>query len=202
MASEPTVFVVDDEPEMRHALRRTFKRAGIKVETYASGQEFMAAYKSDIVGCLLLDIQMPGENGLDLQKALTARGNQTPIIFLTGAGDVPSAVDAFKQGAIDFIEKPAQKDVLLNRVKAAIELDLQAQHERFQCSEIKQRYELLTPREREVMKWIIDGKSNKIIARLLDISSRTVEIHRRRVINKMQAKSVADLVQMSLKAQV
>jgi len=201
MAPEPTVYIVDDELIIRSILEDIFNAAHLPVETYASAEDFLLAYSPDNPGCLLLDIVMPGLNGLELQKALSARSNNTPVIFLTSSGDVQIAVEAMKAGAIDFIEKPVEAKVVLQCVKKAIELDQRRRYEQLQHSQVELRVALLTPRELEVMNWVIRGKSNKMIARILDISSRTVEVHRKNVFDKMQARSVADLVQMVLKAQ-
>jgi FixJ family two-component response regulator len=201
MAPEPTVYIVDDELIIRSILEDIFDAANLPVATYASAEDFLLAYSPENPGCLLLDIIMPGMNGLELQKALSTRGNNTPVIFLTGSGEVPIAVEALKAGAIDFIEKPVEAKTVLNSVKKAMELDLRRRYELLQRSQVEQRIALLTPRELEVMNWVVQGKSNKMIARILDISSRTVEVHRKKVIDKMQADSVADLVQMILKTQ-
>ncbi len=199
MPPEPTVYIVDDELIIRLILEDIFNAANLPVETYASAEDFLVTYSPDNPGCLLLDIIMPGIDGLELQKALTARGNKTPVIFLTGSGDVPIAVEAMKAGATDFIQKPVEADTVLKCVNKAMALDLRRRYERLQRSQVEQRITLLTPRELEVMNWVVRGKSNKMIARILDISSRTVEVHRKKVIDKMQAESVADLVQMVLK---
>jgi FixJ family two-component response regulator len=199
MPPEPTVYIVDDELIIRLILEDIFNAANLPVETYASAEDFLVTYSPDNPGCLLLDIIMPGIDGLELQKALTARGNKTPVIFLTGSGDVPIAVEAMKAGATDFIQKPVEADTVLKCVNKAMALDLRRRYERLQRSQVEQRITLLTPRELEVMNWVVRGKSNKMIARILDISSRTVEVHREKVIDKMQAESVADLVQMVLK---
>ncbi len=196
MAPGPTVYVVDDNRTIRNWLEETLKTENLIVESYASAEDFLVTYSPDNPGCLLLDIVMPGMDGLELQKVLTAQGNQTPIIFLTGKAKVHMAVDAMKAGAVEFIEKPVQLDVLLNYVNKAMRLDLRNRHEQLQRSQIEQRMMLLTPRECEVLEWLIQGKSNKMIARILGISSRTIEIHRKNIIDKMQANSVVDLVKM------
>ena len=160
----------------------------------------MLTYSPENPGCLLLDIGMPEINGLELMEALIARGNRTPVIFLTGNATIANAVEMLKAGALDFIEKPPQIDLLLSCVRKALEVDLQRRYEQLQFSDIDQRLKRLTAREREVLTWITEGKSNKMIARILDISSRTVEIHRANILNKMQAQSVAELVKMELTA--
>lgn len=200
MIPEPAVYVVDDDLIVRILLEKVFQAADIRVETYASAEDFLVTYSPDNSGCLLLDIMMPGMSGLELQDVLATQSNKTPVIFLTGSDEVQVAVRALKGGALDFIEKPVVPKVVLNCVNNAMELDMRNRYERLQSSQIEQRITLLTPREYEVMKWIVRGKSNKMIARILDISRRTVEVHRRNVIEKMQANSVADLVQMALKA--
>lgn len=201
MALESTVFAVDDDPIVRILLEALFEGANIPVETYSSAEEFLVAYSPDNPGCILLDIVMPGMSGLELQKVLAVYDNNPPIIFLTGAAEVQMAVDALKSGAIDFIEKPVQPAVVLDCVKNAMGVDLQNRYERLQKSHIAQRVMLLTPREHDVMKWMVRGKSNKNIARILSISSRTVENHRKKVIDKMQANSVIDLSTMLIQVE-
>lgn len=200
MVPEPAVYVVDDDVIVRILLEKVFQAADLRVETFASAEDFLVTYSPNNSGVLLLDIMMPGMSGLELQDVLVAQRNKTPVIFLTGSDEVQVAVRALKGGALDFIEKPVVPKVVLNCVTNAMELDMRNRYERLQSSQIEQRITLLTPREHEVMKWIVRGKSNKMIARILDISRRTVEVHRRNVIDKMQANSVADLVQMALKA--
>ena len=160
----------------------------------------MLTYSPENPGCLLLDIGMPEINGLELMETLIAQGNRTPVIFLTGNATIANAVDMLKAGAVDFIEKPPQIGLLLSCVRKALGVDLQRRYEQLQFSDIDQRLKRLTAREREVLSWITEGKSNKMIARILDISSRTVEIHRANILNKMQAHSVAELVKMELTA--
>lgn len=200
MSNEPTVYVIDDEPDICGVLSDILDAAHIKVKTYTSPLEFMLTYSTENPGCLLLDISMPEISGLELMERLIAEGNRTPVIFLTGNATIANAVDMLKAGAIDFIEKPPKVDLLLNSVRKAIALDEQRRAEQRQFSCIDQRLKLLTTREREVLTWITEGKSNKIIARILDISSRTVEIHRANILNKMQAESIAELVKMDLTA--
>ena len=196
--TEPTVFVVDDEPDIQDLLREYFEQAGLKVHISTSAAEFLAAYDRNIRGCILLDIGMPGMNGIELLDVLNGLGNKTPVIFLTGAGTIENAVNALKSGAIDFIEKPMVMRELLGSVRRAMEFDLQNRYEHSQSIELDQRFAQLTPRESEVMSWITQGKSNKKIALILDISSRTVEIHRAHILEKMKADSIVDLVKMSI----
>lgn len=200
MPSEPTVYIIDDEPDICKVLTDILEAAHIKAKTYTSPRQFMQTYSPDNPGCLLLDIGMPDISGLELMEAIIAKGNRTPVIFLTGNATVSTAVDMLKAGAVDFIEKPPKIDVLLNCVRKALELDLQRRSEQLKFTSINQRLKLLTAREREVLSWITDGKSNKMIARILEISSRTVEIHRANILDKMQTQSVAELVKMDLTA--
>ena len=198
MRDQPTVYIIDDEPEICAVLSDILKAADIKVKTYTSPREFITTYSPDNPGCLLLDISMPDISGLELMETIIAQGNRTPVIFLTGNATVATAVEMLKAGAVDFIEKPPQIDILLGCVRKALQLDLQRRHEQLQFSTINQRLKLLTAREREVLTWITDGQSNKMIARILDISSRTVEIHRANIFDKMETQSVAELVKMEL----
>ncbi len=198
MRSEPTVYAVDDDQLTRTLIEEIFKSADMLVETYASGEEFLASYSPNNTGCLLLDMVMPGMDGLELQSQLASRGNRTPVIFLSGADQISSAVSALKAGAVDFIEKPVEPSEVLSSVNKAIALDKQLRYRRLQEAEIEHRLKQLTRRETEVLKWIVRGKSNKLVARILDISTRTVEVHRRNVLAKMQAESVAELVQMAM----
>ena len=200
MPAEPTVYVIDDEPDICDILNDILEAAHIKVKTYTSPREFMLSYSPENPGCLLLDIGMPELNGLELMEALIAKGNRTPVIFLTGSATIANAVDMLKAGAVDFIEKPPQVDLLLSCVRKALEVDSQRRCEQLEFSSINGRLKLLTAREREVLTWITEGKSNKAIALILDISSRTIEIHRANILNKMQAHSVAELVKMDLTA--
>ena len=194
--SEPTVFIVDDDKGVLDALQFLLRSIGIKARTYESGQEFLDAYDPSSAGCLVLDVRMPGMSGLELQERLSSRGCALPIIFLTAHADVPMAVKAVKAGAADFIQKPFRDQELIDKIHAAIEENARIREQTASVREIKGRLATLTPREREVMDLVIDGKSNKAIAHELGLSQRTVEIHRARVMEKMQTKSVAQLVQV------
>jgi two-component system, LuxR family, response regulator FixJ len=194
MKLEPTVFVVDDECYIRTAMQRNFKASGIQVETYASANEFLLAYKPDIPGCLVLDVQMPNVAGPELQNIIAARNISIPIIFLTGTADVATAVNAIKSGAIDYLQKPIQHEQLLERVKEAIHRDLLARNHRLHTQATQHKLKALTPREHDVLKWLLTGKPNKVIAKLLNISNRTVEVHRKNILQKMQTKSVPALI--------
>lgn len=199
-AREPTVFVVDDDPAVLDSLSLLVRSVGLQVETYESARDFLAAYDPDRPGCLVLDVRMPGISGLELQERLEKIGSTLPIVFVTAYGDVPMAVRAVKAGAVDFIQKPFRDQELLEKIGRAIEQNARLREESTTVEAIAQRMESLTPREREVMDHVVDGKSNKAIAHELDLSQRTVEIHRARVMEKMEADSLADLVRMVLLA--
>jgi FixJ family two-component response regulator len=191
-----TVYAVDDDPDIRELLEQIFRNAKIQVESYDSAQEFLKGYSPANPGCILIDLAMPGMSGLELQQALEAKRNYTPIIFLTGAGEVRFAVEALKSGAMDYLQKPIVSAELLAAVARAMELDLGNRYDILQKSHVELKLRLLTPREAEVMQFLVKGDSNKAIARNLGISSRTVEIHRKNVLDKMEASSLVDLVNM------
>ena len=196
MAPETTVYVVDDDAAVRRFLRGLIESVGLRVEVYASAQEFLDAFEPDAPGCILLDIRMPGKSGLELQSELVGRGVRLPIIILTGHGDVRLAVQAMKAGAIDFIEKPFNNELMLDRIQAAVAVNLRDDRGHIRREEIANRMALLTPRERQVMDLVANGLTNKGVARHLDISERTVEAHRANVMEKMHATSFADLMRM------
>jgi FixJ family two-component response regulator len=189
----PSVFVVDDEAPVRRALARLLRANHFAVATFGSPKEFLDHYDPDAPGCLVLDIMMRG-NGLGLQSTLGSRGSTLPIIFLTAHGDVPKSVQALKGGAIDFLTKPVNDKCLLAAVRTAIEKNRVARYEQSQVSEICSRLAALTPRERQVLEQIVNGKLNKQIAADLGITERTIKAHRARVMAKMKADSVAKLV--------
>lgn len=196
--SDPTVFVVDDDPAIRESLRWLIESVGLRVQTFATAQEFLDAYNSDMPGCLVLDVRMPGISGLDLQSELSSRHITIPIIIITGHAEVPVAVRALKAGAMDFIEKPFSDQLLLDRVRRAIEADAEARRAQGEQAAVSARLALLTPREREVMELVIAGKANKVIAAELGLSPKTVEVHRAHVMKKMQVDSLADLVRLGM----
>jgi two-component system response regulator FixJ len=198
VTAKPTVFVVDDDAAVRDALRFLMRSVGLTVETFTSATEFLDAYRDDRPGCLVLDIRMPGMTGLELQDKLTERRSILPIIFITGHGDVPMAVEAMQAGAMDFIQKPFRDQDLLDRIHQAIDKDAKTRQSLGELAAIRARLASLTPREREVMDLVVHGKANKVIAGDLDLSQRTVEIHRARVMEKMEASSLAHLVRMVL----
>jgi len=196
--AESTVFVVDDDADLRESLGWLFESAGLRVKSYSTAQEFLTDYKPEEPGCLLLDVRMPGLSGLDLQEELRRHGVPPPIIIMTGHAQVPMAVRALKGGAIDFIKKPFSDQLLLDRIRQAIDLDRRTRQLRMECTQFAALLANLTPREREVMDHVIAGKPNKIIAADLGISPKTVEIHRGRVMEKLQLESVAELVRLDL----
>lgn len=197
---EPTVFIVDDDPGIRKAMQLLLKSVGLRSEIFASGDEFLARFDPERPGCLILDIRMPGLGGLELQERLLGAGNSLPIIFITGHADVPMAVEAMQKGAFDFVQKPVRDQELLERIKAALGSDRRARSEQARRAGVAARLGTLTVREREVMDLVVTGKPNKVIAYELGVSQRTVEIHRARVMVKMQARSLPDLVRMTLNA--
>jgi len=194
MTAEATVFVVDDNVGVRKSLHALMESAGLAVETYASGEEFLAAYDAERPGCLLLDVRLRHSNGLDLQDDLRRRKAMLPIIVLTGHGNVPTSVRALKAGAVDFLQKPVPPKLLLERVRAALDSDRQARGVTTEHAVEMQRLAHLTPREREVMELLIAGETSKEIAVAMNISVRTVEGHRREVFSKMNVSSAAQLV--------
>lgn len=197
---QPTVFIVDDDPAIRFAMRALMDSVDVPHEIYASGDEFLEKVAGHRPGCLVLDIRMPGLGGLELQEELLKRESTIPIIFITGHGDVPMAVEAMQKGAVDFIQKPFRDQDLLDRIREALKTDEERRHEREAHAEVADRLGRLTHREREVFDLVVTGKPNKVIAYELGVSQRTVEIHRARVMEKMQARSLADLVKMHLTA--
>ncbi len=198
--SEATIFVVDDDPGVRQSLEMLIRAIGQSVETYASAGEFLDAYTSERPGCLVLDLRMPGMSGLELQEELGSRGSNLPVIFITAHGDVPTAVDAVKGGAIDFIQKPFRDQDLIEKIELALEQNERALEDMAERGDVQARVASLTSRERQVMDIVVDGKTNKAMATELRLSERTVEIHRARVMSKMGAESLADLVKMALRA--
>lgn len=196
MKPDPTVFVVDDDAAVRRFLSSLIDSVGLNVETFASAQEFLDTYERGHAGCIVLDIRMPGMSGLELQRELAARHISIPVIILTGHGDVQIAVQTMKAGAFDFIEKPFNNELLLDRVQRAVAQQVHNNTDGVKRDEIADRMDLLTPRERQIMEMVANGEMNKLIAHRLGISEKTVEIHRSRVMEKMQARTLADLVRM------
>jgi FixJ family two-component response regulator len=193
----PTVFLVDDYAPVRSSISRLLRAAGFAVVPFASAQEFLAQYDPQKVGCLVLDIAMPFLNGLELQHVLAKAGSLLPIIFLTGHGDIPTGVQAMKHGASDFLTKPVNDEDLLAAVRVAIEKDWALRREQAELSEIRARLATLTPREREVLEYVVAGKLNKQIAGDLGTVEQTVKVHRAHVMQKMRVRSVAELVRLT-----
>jgi two-component system response regulator FixJ len=194
----PTVFVIDDDEPVRDAIGMLLDTVDIPHESYESAQAFLAGYTSHRTGCLVLDIRMPGMSGLELQDHLNKDQDPIPIIFITGHGDIPMAVEAMKKGAVDFIRKPFRDQELLDRIQEALNLDEENREQYADLEAVRERAGSLTPREQEVFERVAEGQANKVVAIDLAISERTVEIHRSQVMQKMQARNLADLVKMKI----
>jgi len=197
-SNSDVIFIVDDDEAVRGALRLLLKSVGLPTAVYSSAQEFLANYEPRQSGCLVLDVRMPGMSGLELQQQLNIRGATLPVIFITGHGDVPMAVEAMQHGAFDFLQKPFRDQELLHRVQRALEKDRTVRVQLREKDVIQERLASLTPREREVLELVTNGKPNKVMAAELGVSQRTVEIHRSRVMDKMEATSLAHLVRMMM----
>jgi two-component system, LuxR family, response regulator FixJ len=197
MASiEPTVFIVDDDEAVRDSLGLLLRSVGYRARCYAGARDFLKAFDPRDYGCLVLDIRMPGMTGLELQKHLAEIGCNIPIVFITGHGDIPMAVEAVRQGAVDFLQKPFEDQELVDRINEALKQAAEQREGELEKLQILDRIDSLTAREKQVMGQVVLGKANKVIAGDLGVSQRTVEIHRARVMEKMQAKSLAHLVRM------
>ena len=196
--AEPTVFVVDDDPALLRLIRKLVETSGRTVETYASAGEFLENCKSDRPGCFVFDVRMLGMSGLALQERLAVESISLPILIITGFGDVPVAVQAMRQGAFDFIEKPFSGQMLIDRIEAALQEDARRRRDRGERDEIRRRVQLLTPREKQVMDLVVQGRPNKSVGTALGLSPKTVEVHRANVMKKMAAGSLAELVRMVL----
>lgn len=198
--AKPTVYIVDDDQQIRYAMEFLMRSVGMDFAIFHSGNDFLEKYSNEYAGCLVLDIRMPGLGGLELQDKLIERGSTLPIIFITGHGDVPMAVEAMQKGAVDFIQKPFRDQDLLDRISTAMQADRERRSEQRQRADVQDRISKLTKREKEVLDLVVTGKPNKVIAYELGVSQRTVEIHRARVMEKMHARSLADLVKMHIAA--
>ncbi len=195
---EPTVFIVDDDSATRDSLRWLVESVGLKAQGYGSAQEFLEGYNADLPGCLVLDVRMPGMSGLELQQHLAPDPKHLPVIFITGYADVPMVVRDMKGGAVEFLEKPFSDQELVDCIHRAVGQDAERRRAELYRAELAERVATLTPREREVMGLVVDGNGSKEIARRLGLSQKTVEIHRARVMDKLQAGSIADLVRYAL----
>jgi len=196
---EPTVNVVDDDENVRDSLGQLIAAVGFSARTFASAQEFLDSYDFSEPGCLLLDVRMPGMSGLGLQHKLAECRDCLPIVFITGHGDVATAVEAFKNGAVDFIEKPFNDQKLLDSINKAVEISLRNWRDKAELADIRKRLDSLTSREHQVMEGIIDGKTNKMIAFELDLSPKTVDYHRCNIMEKMGVNSAVQLTRLVLK---
>lgn len=196
---EPAVFVVDDDISIREALKNLFRSVGLKVETFNTAQDFLSSERALAPGCLVLDVRLPGLGGLDLQRQLAEANREIPIIFISGHGDIPMSVRAIKAGAVEFLTKPFRDQDLLDAVREALERDRQIRRSGTEMAELRKRYRSLTSREQEVLGLVVGGRVNKQIGAQLGISEPTVKLHRGRLMQKMGAETLADLIRMAEK---
>ena len=193
---EPVVWVVDDDPAVREYLRLLIESVGLRVETCPTAQEFLDVYDASVAGCLVLDVRMPGLSGFDLQAELATRGMRLPIIMMTGHAEVPMAVRAMRAGAIDFVQKPVDGQMLLERIQQAIEADRRLRRVTAERAQVRVKLERLTPRQRAVLAGLVDGKPSKVIAAELGLSPKTVDVHRSRLMERLNARSLPDLFRL------
>jgi FixJ family two-component response regulator len=197
LLEQPIVFVIDDDDSVRRSLERLLRSVDLDVETFASAQDFLRKPMPDRPACVVLDLRLPGPSGLELQESLNRSGHDVPIVFISGHADVPSSVRAIKAGAVDFLQKPFSDQALLDIIHGALRRDREARRDRAEVASIRVRFDTLTPRERDVLRLVIQGRLNKQIAGDLGISEKTVKFHRGRVMEKTQAGSVAELVRQA-----
>jgi len=195
--TEAMVFIVDDDDSVRKALTNLLRSVGLRIEGFGSAQEFLASERPDVPGCLVLDVRLPGLSGLELQRQLVEAKIQMPIIFITGHGDIQMSVEAMKAGAVEFLTKPFREQALLDAVQLALERDRPAHALRTALAQLRGRHQSLTPREREIMALVVRGLLNKQIAGELGTTEATVKVHRAKLMHKMQAESLADLIRMA-----
>ncbi len=193
----PIVFIVDDDASVRDAVEDLLRSVGLDVKSFASTQEFLASKRPDAPACLVLDVRLPGTSGLEFQRTLTTSGSDLPIIFISGHGDIPMSVQAMKAGAVEFLIKPLHEQALLDAIQAAIGRDRARRHEANVVTELQERFNSLTAREREVLALVVAGRMNKQIAAQLALSENTVKVHRSQITQKMRAKSLVDLVRIA-----
>ena len=193
----PIVYVVDDDPSVRRSLARLIRSEGFRVEAFARAQDFLDQKEGTDPSCLVLDVNLPGRSGLDLQRELSSRGYSMPIVFITGYGTIPMSVQAMKGGAVEFLEKPVNDQVLLKAIHQAVEKDRQMKRQYTELKKIQQRLASLTPREREVLPLVVSGMLNKQVALRLGTTEKTIKVHRARIMEKMRADSLADLVRLA-----
>jgi len=198
MNDRPTVYIVDDDPSVCDSLSWLLESENLVTRIFFSAEEFLDAYRREWSGCITLDVRMPGMSGLELQECLKQKCNSLPVIIITAHADVPMAIRAMKAGAFDFIEKPFLDEQLLDCIRRAIETGNRSRHEQDQRLEIKQHYTTLTPRERQVIQMVVTGMANKVIAADLGLSTKTIEVHRSRIMSKMKARSLSQLVRMAM----
>jgi FixJ family two-component response regulator len=198
-SSKEKIFLIDDDASVREGLTALMESVGLCVEAFTSASEFLASNPGDVPGCVVLDVNMPGMNGLDLQRQMKASGIPMPVIFLTGHGNIPMTVEALKAGAVHFLTKPVREDELMGAIRQALETDRKSRPERVEIRQLGQHFDLLSPRERQVMRLVVSGRLNKQIAHELGVSERTIKLYRGQVMRKMGAESLADLVKQAAK---
>jgi FixJ family two-component response regulator len=194
---QPFVFVIDDDASVRDAIADLLRSVGIQVETFRSAQEFLHSKRPDTPGCIVLDVRLPGPSGLEFQRTLNNSNIHLPIVFISGHGDIPMSVRAIKSGAIEFLTKPLREQELLDAIQTGIERDRVRRQESKVIAELQQRFDSLTPREREVLALVVTGRRNKQIAAQAKLSEMTVKVHRSQIMRKMRARSLVDLVRMA-----